>query len=691
MNASFFMDGVRNLFGLIDSGIYNLISIVYELIIKLSNITFFSEANIREVRDRIYVFLAVFMLFKVTISLITYLVDPDSMGDKTNGIGNVAKNVVITLFLIIIVPFGFDLLYEAQNAIISDNLIPRVILGTKGDGSNVNESYTMDSNACKDGDTFVTTTINSDGDLMAYLAFRPFYQTYKDADISSIKNDYCSANSVSNLLTSDIYNAESGTHNSGQYLINYQILLSTACGILVFLLLLNFAFDIAARTIKLGFLEIIAPIPILSYIDPKSSKDGPFKKWLSEVGKTWASLFIRLAIVYFAIYAIKLIPAALEQANDENGIWVSLFLLIGILIFAKNAIPLIENLFGIKFDHTVQLNPFKKISEQAAGGVVAAGLGASVLGSGTGGISQAASNMYNFARSKQNLKKAIDLEKDEGKKAKLQRQYDSMNARKFVGTTFGGLAGGALNGAKSGYATGAKGSGNVFKNVKDDLKKGNTSRNNRQNISDYNREARWQFDKTSKELNEEREAILNDSSLTSEQRKEKLNNIAEKIIKNKNNYDNARYGWVERNITENLDKNSGVKNDFGGYGYYNKKIEKLNKNIENNDQREAAFRTSLSQFCVSNSIDQLAIEELHKKLVDARTESNATIKANMIAQAYTEISTKHNIDSDKLKNSYASVETTLNNIDTVDEQTKQFKAERANYKEMMAAREDVKK
>ena len=423
MNASFFMDGVRNLFGLIDSGIYNLISIVYELIIKLSNITFFSEANIREVRDRIYVFLAVFMLFKVTISLITYLVDPDSMGDKTNGIGNVAKNVVITLFLIIIVPFGFDLLYEAQNAIISDNLIPRVILGTKGDGSNVNESYTMDSNACKDGDTFVTTTINSDGDLMAYLAFRPFYQTYKDADISSIKNDYCSANSVSNLLTSDIYNAESGTHNSGQYLINYQILLSTACGILVFLLLLNFAFDIAARTIKLGFLEIIAPIPILSYIDPKSAKDGPFKKWLSEVGKTWASLFIRLAIVYFAIYAIKLIPAALEQANDENGIWVSLFLLIGILIFAKNAIPLIENLFGIKFDHTVQLNPFKKISEQALGGKALVSAPGKMLAAGIGGgVALGGAIAGNLGKTKALREAKSNLKPEERKLQELQNK-----------------------------------------------------------------------------------------------------------------------------------------------------------------------------------------------------------------------------------------------------------------------------
>ena len=70
----------------------------------------------------------------------------------------------------------------------------------------------------------------------------------------------------------------------------------------VVLLLINFCMDVAVRSIKLAFLQLVAPIPIISYIDPKSGKDGLFKKWYDMCFKTYLSLFIRLLALYFAIY-----------------------------------------------------------------------------------------------------------------------------------------------------------------------------------------------------------------------------------------------------------------------------------------------------------------------------------------------------------------------------------------------------
>ena len=40
----------------------------------------------------------------------------------------------------------------------------------------------------------------------------------------------------------------------------------------------------------------------------------------------------------------------------------------------------------------------------------------------------------------------------------------------------------------------------------------------------------------------------------------------------------------DRNVVENLDKVSGVKNSYGGYGYYNDKISDLQRKIENNNE-----------------------------------------------------------------------------------------------------------
>ena len=85
MDASKGMDLIRLTIGTIDRIIYWLISVVYDTIDALANLSIFSGENISEISNRIYVFLGIIMLFKVTFSLITYLINPDTMNDKTQG------------------------------------------------------------------------------------------------------------------------------------------------------------------------------------------------------------------------------------------------------------------------------------------------------------------------------------------------------------------------------------------------------------------------------------------------------------------------------------------------------------------------------------------------------------------------------------------------------------------------------
>ena len=59
--------------------------------------------------------------------------------------------------------------------------------------------------------------------------------------------------------------------SDGNYVINYLPFISTAAGIYVVFLLITFCVDVAVRVIKLCFLQMVAPIAIVSYIDPKES------------------------------------------------------------------------------------------------------------------------------------------------------------------------------------------------------------------------------------------------------------------------------------------------------------------------------------------------------------------------------------------------------------------------------------
>ena len=70
MNASKAQDWLRLLFAQIDKMIYWLISVTYSIIMQLKDISIFGEGDIKEFAGRIYVFLGIIMLFKVTFSLI---------------------------------------------------------------------------------------------------------------------------------------------------------------------------------------------------------------------------------------------------------------------------------------------------------------------------------------------------------------------------------------------------------------------------------------------------------------------------------------------------------------------------------------------------------------------------------------------------------------------------------------------
>lgn len=398
MQESYFLDAIRSLFAALDTAIYGLIRTFYDVMLSLSKISILDIEQINGFASKIYALLAVFMVFKITFSLINYLVNPEKVFDSSKGVQKILVNIVIVLGMIIITPTAFTKLYEFQNAILDDNVIPKFIIGNTTTENNI-----VISPLCMG-----SVTIDGDGERFAVTIFTSFYQPEwsrnnpgisrkefvesndsKKSEISNkwleekekdIKESYCNSISVRNLLSRGIVNsAPDGMKDS--YVIDYQFFISTLVGVAVLALIVGFCFDIAVRSIRLAFLQLIAPIPIVSYIDPDSSKNGMFKKWLRDVGKTWASLFIRLVSIYFAIYLIDIIIDNMGTFKDINGNpiaisyspVVNIFLFIGILMFAKKLPSLIEGILGIKLDGKFEMNPLKRIANDAIGGKQIAG------------------------------------------------------------------------------------------------------------------------------------------------------------------------------------------------------------------------------------------------------------------------------------------------------------------------------
>ena len=515
VDITMFSQLIRGFFATIDSAVYGFIAVVYNLIEDLANTSILSMTDMNEFASRIYALLGIFMLFKVSFSIISYIVSPDKISDSSTGMGGIIKNVLITLVLILIVPTCFTLLYEAQSAILSENIIPKLLLGTNSDANTIdNEVYVAP--ACqeiesdfedKQKDEKYATSAKDNGNYIALMVFRNFYQLGDgsvEPEDSSYYNEkflpaYCGFGEnrigVSYLLQSGIYNGPIEKLPSGDlekflegisdiidiiqpgnyigrsigdwvisklglgpstYYIDYNYFISTIVGIFVIFILVSMAFDVAIRSVKLTFLQLISPIPIISYVDPKSGKDGMFKRWYTEVFKTWASLFIRLLALFFGVYLIKQLGQLYRIGNHKylsSNFWIQLFMLLGVLMFCKELPKLLEQLIpGMKGSGSFKLNPLKRINEDSIGGKFLTG---GIMGAGAmtaSALGGAGANAIHSIRHGKNWK---DSFKSAGR----------------------GLGTGAFYGAKNGFAAGKSGKYNVMSETGKSIQQSSKHRN----------------------------------------------------------------------------------------------------------------------------------------------------------------------------------------------------------------------
>lgn len=400
----------------IDGILFNFISTLYDLLIAISRTSILTQGDIAQFAARIEILLGIFMLFKLSFSLITYIVNPDDFSDKSKGFGKLIQNSVISLVLLVTTPYIFQMAFNLQAKILDDNTLAKLLLGEKlADEENESNNVTI---------------LDTAGDRMAFYVMLPFFtprtsingldvcvNIYENGSFNddcynallSVANtgDNSSGNVVedfSNTITGNDSNEDSAveqyitnykygienesvgltfrantaliTAKDGDdelFVIDYKYLLSTATAVIICLLLITFCIDIGLRSVKLAFLQLIYPIPVISYMDPGSGKDGMFSKWYKMCLSTFLSLFIRLLALYFGIYIITKVGSMgmydiINGSQITNG-WVKIFVIVGILMFVKQMPKILENL-GIKIDGDgkFNLNPLKKLEEGALGG-----------------------------------------------------------------------------------------------------------------------------------------------------------------------------------------------------------------------------------------------------------------------------------------------------------------------------------
>ena len=430
--ASVMNDIIRSIFASLDRPAYWLLGIMYQLFFNVASADLFSNDTVMKFYGRVQLILGVFMMFKLALIILKGIVEPEGFfggkkGDSTAGsfITKVITGLVIlTLMMPISIPGArneyeiqinnngllFGTLYSLQHRLLSNNTLARFILGN----DDMAEDYANDTDELKKSARIFTSSIIKGFYRINLLPEneRPKHENGKDdavfndnrvckdidddvlkaytrldadpSEIISMVNLTCAGNNSSGGNLGSILGVISPKLSGKTYYVfAYMPFISMIVPLVFVFILLSFTIDVAVRAVKLAVLRLIAPIPIISYMDPKGSKDSAFNTWVKTLTSTYLDLFIRLAAVYFAIFLIQdmiVNGVVINHGTGVIGIMSLILIWVGIFVFAKQAPKFIKEVLGLKGD----VAPiFGGLKDALAVGAVGAGVAGGAISRGT--------------------------------------------------------------------------------------------------------------------------------------------------------------------------------------------------------------------------------------------------------------------------------------------------------------------
>lgn len=345
---------LRTASGKLAALLYNFIVDMYEVFMALARAQILRNEIIQNIYNRVGLILGLFMVFKLAFSLLQSLIDPDKITDKKKGFKNIIMRSVISIILLGITPTLFREAFRLQDILVgtgeTNNIIYKFIVA--------NESNTYEKTSTfgrrlasdiffdfyKESGNFPTNLIVSSDDTIK-VELEDFSTLKRDVQDGVVDFSY----TVDYLVVLDDYY---------EYAVDWDGLGAIVVALLMIYLLFIYCIQTASRVIQLAYLQLIAPVPILSYI---SDPDGSFKIWIQQCLTTFLDLFIRLAIIYFVVLlsgdVISQFSDAIDnsnnlllastglQAGSRSFMWVKIFIILGLLFFAKRVPELLKELF----------------------------------------------------------------------------------------------------------------------------------------------------------------------------------------------------------------------------------------------------------------------------------------------------------------------------------------------------------
>lgn len=389
-------DSLRTLMLDICNIIYKLIAFCYEVLYKLGTINLLQDDAVKNLISRVTLIIGIFMVFRVTFAFVQYIVDPDAMLDKSKGVPSIIKKVIISIVLLGSTPYLFSMAFKIQKTVLDSHVLERLIFA--------NDTIDTSTFGGSISSTVFTTfyRINegpSNPNVQTYVDCKEIVNEYLDNDISTSHGSLDLAYACLLERTDYPANPADKSKNVGSaYIVDFDGggTLALVAGLVTLYISFLFTLQIGVRMFQLAYLQIVSPIPIAMYITPKG--DEQLKKWGQQCLTTFLDLFLRIIIIYLAMFLIEVV----RDNNDFKTLfgggalynaYVTCILMIAILIFAKKIPNLLKEIFpslggAAGFSYSLKMpDEAKKVGLFGVGAALgAAGAAASNMLYGAGNI-----------------------------------------------------------------------------------------------------------------------------------------------------------------------------------------------------------------------------------------------------------------------------------------------------------------
>lgn len=387
------MYAVRAVEFFIDCKLVNFIEYVYKYFILILEKDMFSESVVNAILGNIYLFIGVIVFFRLMMVVIKYLVNPDLVEDAKTGVNSLIKRCVIGMCGILLLPTIFDIALELQRAILTDQLIQKIII----------PNDMIDA---------VGTKINDGGRVLGTYVLAGFVSPKSSAKNSTVK-EYKKAINDGNLSAIDI-NEGGWMANASTYEFEYFIIVSTVVLGYVFWQILKYTLDLAVRAFKLLIYQILAPVAMIEYII-NGSDDGVFKSWKSATLGTYFMIFVRVMAIWFVMFVTILMSedlpgyagdSLLDKAAGTSGgdpdYLLRAIIIIALLGFMMDLPKIIGQIFGLDLEQeTSATGVLQKVGNSLKGAAIGGlAIGGAMAGSALGTAKAGLNTMQGMGKTK---------------------------------------------------------------------------------------------------------------------------------------------------------------------------------------------------------------------------------------------------------------------------------------------------